>query len=347
MSMAAAEAPPPHAPVPNAPPTMPPAVRADFNRLDLDYRARWPRPPVDGPVVDFHCHLLNARHADAWFAAADHYGIDFFCTMSPLDEAVRLVRRWGRRLHLIAVPNWSEMRPDWLDRYRRQLDGYWNLGSRIFKFHLAPQSIRKRGGTDLDDPAMRRVVREATDRGMVVMTHVGDPDTWYHGKYAAEPEAYGTREQHYAMWGRALEEFRGHPWVGAHLGGNPEDLSRLQILLDTYPDLWLDLSATRWQVREVSRRRDAARAFVLQNADRLLWGSDQVSGDDRGFDFYASRFWAHRKLWETAYSAESPIADPDVPAGEAPMIHGLALPDAVLQKIYHDNAVRLLGERGR
>ncbi len=331
---------------PATPPSMAPAVESDFNRLGLDYAAAWPRPPVEGAVVDFHCHLLNARHADAWFAAADHYGIDFFCTMSPLDEAVRLVRRWGDRLHLIAVPNWWEDRPDWLDRYRRHLDGFHHLGSRVFKFHLAPGSIRKRGGTDLDSPEMRRVVREATDRGMIVMTHVGDPETWYQGKYAAEPDAYAPREAHYAMWERALEAFRGHPWVGAHLGGNPEDLARLQRLLDRFPDLWLDLSATRWQVREVSRRREAAREFIVRNADRLLWGSDQVSGDDRGFDFYASRFWAHRKLWETAYAGESPISDPDVPAGEAPQLRGLALPDGVLQKIYHDNAVRLLGSVG-
>ena len=331
---------------PPPPPALAPPVAAEFNRLDLDYRAPLPRPPVEGTVVDFHCHLLSAAHADAWFDAADHYGIDFFCTMTPLDEAVRLVRRWGERLHLIAVPNWHEDRPDWLDRYRRQIDGYHNLGGRIFKFHLAPQSIRKRGGTDLDSPAMRRVLRDATDRGMIVMTHVGDPDTWYAGKYAAEPDAYGTREQHYAMWERALDEFRGHPWVGAHLGGNPENLGRLQRLLDKYPDLWLDLSATRWQVREVSRRRDAAREFVIRNADRLLWGSDQVSQPARDFGFYASRFWAHRKLWETAYAGESPIADPDLPEGEPPQIRGLALPDEVLQKIYHDNAVRLLGSVG-
>ena len=77
----------------------------------------------------------------------------------------------------------------------------------------------------------------------------------------------------------------------------------------------LDLSATKWMVREISRRRDAAREFIIAYQDRLMWGSDQVSYDGRGFDFLASRWWCHRKLWETAYVGESPIADPDVADG--------------------------------
>jgi hypothetical protein len=88
------------------------------------------------------------------------------------------------------------------------------------------------------------------------------------------------------------------------------------------------------------------REFFIQNQDRILFGSDQVSGDDRGFDFYASRFWVHRKLWETAYVGESPITDPDLPPDRQPTLRGLCLPDPVLQKLYRDNAVRLMRTDG-
>ena len=43
-----------------------------------------------------------------------------------------------------------------------------------------------------------------------------------------------------SWWESALSEFRDHPWVGAHLGGNPEDLVRLQRMLDAYPNLAVD-----------------------------------------------------------------------------------------------------------
>jgi hypothetical protein len=174
---------------------------------------------------------------------------------------------------------------------------------------------------------------------------IGDPDTWYAGKYAADPK-YGTREQHYQMWENMLNEYPNVPWIGAHMGGNPENLSRLQGFLDRHPNLSLDRSATKWIARALSTQRNAARDFFIRNQDRLIFGSDQVSNDERGYDFYCSRFWVQRKMWETAYIGPSPIQDSDAPADAQPTLRGLALPDGVLQKLYHDNAVRYLASVG-
>ena len=318
----------------------------DHNRTGTDFRRPMPRPKVRGPVIDFHCHLLANRHAADWFAAASHYGIDSFVTMTPLEEVAGLQRDWGHdgRLQFIAVPRWGEYGPDWIDDWLRRVEAFHNLGSRLVKFHMAPGTMAMRG-LRLDSAELRPVFHEAVARGMGVMTHVGDPDTWYHGKYA-DASRYGTRDDHYSMWEGMLREHPNVPWVGAHLGGNPEDFGRLQDLLDRHANLVLDCSATRWMVREVSARRDVARDFFIRNQDRLLFGTDQVSGDDRGFDFLASRFWAHRKLWETGYIGPSPIHDPDLPDDRQPVLRGLALPDGVLQKLYHDNAARLLARLG-
>src|SRR5690606_28848721 len=212
------------------------------------------------------------------------------------------------------------------------------------KFHAAPQTL-KRMGKRLDDPQFRPLLREVQARGMAIMTHIGDPDTWYCTKYV-DCDTYGQRSEHYEMWENLLREYRGTPWIGAHLGGNPENLGRLQGLLDHWPDLVLDCSATRWMVREISARRNDARDFFIRNSGRILFGSDQVSGNDRGFDFLASRFWCHRKLWETAYIGPSPIVDPDLPDDQQPEMRGLALPDETLQAIYHDNTMRLLQRLG-
>jgi predicted TIM-barrel fold metal-dependent hydrolase len=303
-----------------------------------------PRPKVRGRVVDFHCHLLARRHAEDWFEAANHYGIECFLTMSPLEEATALARDFGDRLRFIAVPKWGDNEDGWVDRWRSRIEAFYNLGSRIAKFHASPGTMVMRGHR-LDSPVYAPLFAEVKSRGMAIMTHVGDPDTWYHGRYA-DASRFGTRDEHYRMWEELLEAHRGTPWVGAHMGGNPEDLPRLQRLLDRFPDLMLDCSATRWMQREISARREPAREFFIRNQDRLLFGSDQVSGDDRHFDFLASRFWVHRKLWETAYIGASPIIDPDVPKDQQPQLRGLALPDVVLQKIYHDNPSRLLSRIG-
>ena len=334
----------PSASPPSAQPVSPvlaPAIEADYNRMGTDFRKPLPRPKVEGIVIDFHTHLLAARHAKIWFETAHHYGIDAFVTMAPLEEALGLQRDYPGLIHFIAVPQWGNASiDDWL----RRLEMFYNLGARIIKFHMAPGTMAMREWR-LDSPKIRPLLQEAAARKMILMSHVGDPDTWYHGKYT-DTAKYGTRDDHYRMWENVLSEYREHPWLGAHLGGNPEDLGRLQHLLDTYPNLSLDCSATRWMVREISARRDAAREFIIRNQERILFGSDQVSGDDRGFDFLASRWWCHRKLWETAYIGPSPIKDPDVPEDQQPVMRGLALPDATLQAMYHDNALKLLARAG-
>ena len=99
-------------------------------------------------------------------------------------------------------------------------------------------------------------------------------------------------------------------------------------------------------VRELSARREEAREFFIRNEDRILFGTDQVTSDERGWDFLASRFWAHRKMWETAYVGETNIVDPDLPEDRQPTMRGLALPDSTLQKMYHDNVTKLLGRLG-
>src|SRR5262245_13794729 len=107
---------------PTARPTSPvlaPAKPQEYNRLGLDFRAPLPRPQVRGAVIDWHCHLLAARHGRAWFEAADHYGIDCFVSMTPLEEALSLVRDHPHRLQFIAIPKWQESGPFWQDEWLR------------------------------------------------------------------------------------------------------------------------------------------------------------------------------------------------------------------------------------
>src|SRR5690349_18881093 len=73
-------------------PTLAPAIMSEYTRAGIDFRRPMPRPKVRGTVIDFHCHLLAARHAKDWFEAGDHYGIDAYLSMTPLEEAVVLAR---------------------------------------------------------------------------------------------------------------------------------------------------------------------------------------------------------------------------------------------------------------
>ena len=120
--------------------------------------------------------------------------------MTPLEEVAGLLRDWPGRLHFIAVPQWMYEGPDYFSDWLRRIEVFYNLGSRIVKFHVAPQTILTRGWR-LDNPKFRPVFDEIRDRKMVIMTHVGDPELWYQGKYT-DTAKYGTRDEHYRMLGK-------------------------------------------------------------------------------------------------------------------------------------------------
>ena len=118
-------------------------------------------------------------------------------------------------------------------------------------------------------------------------------------------------------------------------------------MLERYPHLYFDTSATKWQVREVSPRADAIRGLICRHPDRFLFGSDLVTRHGLPRDHYVSRYWCQRTLWESTWEGRSPIADPDFKAEpgqpETPVLHGVGLPPEVLTKVYAGNAGRLLG----
>jgi len=327
----------------NAPNTPVPAL-PEHNRLGLDYGRPIPRPKVRGIAIDAHVHIHTAPQADVYLATATHYGFTHCLSMSPLEEALRIQRRWGQRVHFIAMPKWRDWGPGFIGEWLKRIEAFYNIGSRMVKFWFAPPAIGDRLWR-LDSEQFRPLLREARARGMAILSHFGDPEIWYRTRYA-DTGKYGTRDDHYRMWENVLEEYRGTPWIAAHLAGNPEDLSRVQRLLDRYPDLHVDCSATRWMIREISCRRDEAREFFIRNQDRIIFGTDIVTAPDRQFDFLASRFYALRKLLETGYIGPSPIFDPDLPEDQQPVMRGLALPDECLQNLYHDNIVRLLARVG-
>jgi predicted TIM-barrel fold metal-dependent hydrolase len=144
-----------------------------------------------------------------------------------------------------------------------------------------------------------------------------------------------------------LEMFPEASWIGAHMGGDPEHPDHLEELLERYPHFYLDTSATKWVIREVSPRRDAVRSLIVRHPTRFLFGSDLVTRHHLVREHYVSRYWCQRTLWESSWEGRSPMADPDwEPAvGEAgtPLLRGLALPAEVLEQLYHGNARRLLG----
>lgn len=348
------------------------------NRLSLDYNScAAALPPLPCPIIDVHSHIGGDQAARIYQRAAELYGVSLTYSMTPLLEQIPTMREiFGDAMRFIAVPNYYDPdRRNALGRgYIERINTFYKLGSRIAKFWSPPRAtdyaieMGDPKAMRLDAPVRIDAMQTAHDLGMIFMVHVADPDTWFATKYA-DAAVYGTKREQYEPLEALLDRFN-QPWIAAHFGGWPEDLNFLTELLTRHENLYLDTSATKWIVREISKHpRDAVIEFLHRFQGRIMFGSDIVTSDEHlttsdqpnemstkasnpheAFDLYASRYWALRTLWETEYSGESPIADPDLAMVDpnrytpldAPLLAGKSLPTDLLRSLYHDAAHTLL-----
>ncbi|MCZ6851158.1 MAG: amidohydrolase family protein [Planctomycetota bacterium] len=347
------------------------------NRLGLDYTAEAAKFAVAAAgIIDVHTHINGPASAGIYRRAADLYGVRLVYSMTHLEQVEQVREVLGSAVRFIAVPNFTgdDRRHHHGPGYIERIEKFHALGARIVKFWAAPRGIdygREVGDPNLlrlDAPHRLEAMRVAHDLGMIFMVHVADPDTWFAAKYA-DASLYGTKAQQYEPLEELLDRF-SQPWIAAHMGGWPENLDFLSGLLQRHDNLYLDTSAAKWMLRELSRHtpEDLA-AFLTRFNGRILFGSDILTSDEhlaRGetqrevlaragspeeaFDLYASRYWALRSLFETDYHGPSPIADPDLAMTQpdrysemdAPVLAGKALADDLLRSLYHDAAHELL-----
>jgi len=347
--------------------------RGASNRFGLDYRseaALLGAPCV--PIIDAHLHVNGARAAALLRDCCALYGIERLHSMTHLEQLDSIRAVFGDRIDFIAVPNFADP-----DRLRAHTAGYLDRirafhreGVRTVKFWAAPRATDiaieagSPGALALGAAARVDAADLAASLGMRFMVHCADPDAWFATRYR-DASTYGTKRSHYEPLEAMLDRWRV-PTLVAHMGGWPEDLVFLDGLLARHTNLWLDTSATKWMVRELSRHpRDELIAFLDRHQARIMFGSDTVTSDDHlvamdgksemaskandereAFELYTSRYWTLRTFWETTWNGPSPISDPDLAMVDpirhgpldAPGFQGLGLDRERLSWLYRDAA---------
>ena len=126
----------------------------------------------------------------------------------------------------------------------------------------------------------------------------------------------------------------GTRFIGAHVGCYAENLGWVGRVMDKCPNFYADISA---RIQELGRQPFTARDFFIQHQDRILFGTDASPNVDVYRTYY--RFLETRD----EYFSSNPRGE--VPGNGRWMIYGLDLPDDVLKKIYHDNAMQVISPR--
>ncbi len=347
------------------------------NRFGLDYTRESSllgAPCV--PIIDAHLHVNGGRAAAVLRDCCDLYGVERLHSMTHLEQLDEVRRVFSSRIDFIAVPDFTntDRRAAHGRGYLERIKAFHSEGVRTVKFWAAPRAtdyaieFGDPTALALGSPARTEAADLAASLGMRFMVHCADPDTWFATRYR-DASVYGTKRQQYEPLEAMLDRWRV-PTLVAHMGGWPEDLNFLDALLARHSNLWLDTSATKWMLRELSRHpRDELVAFLDRHAGRIMFGSDTVTTDEhlvqRGdktdmaakasdaheaFELYASRYWALRVFWETAWRGPSPISDPDLAmvdparyaADDAPAMRGVALDPERLRTLYRTAAERFL-----
>lgn len=190
-----------------------------------------------------------------------------------------------------------------------------------------------------DDPRMDPIFEKCAELNMPVNIHVGEPK-WMYEKMDSTNDglmnAFKWRldnrsgiVDHQGMINILENTLRKHPgtiFIACHLANCCYHLDIADRLLDQYPNLFVDISA-RYAEFSATPRRTAA--FFKKYADRIFYGTDM------GMDLEMYRYTF--RLLETA---DEHIYH-DYNSYHWPL-HGLALPDEILEKIYRKNAERIL-----
>ncbi len=343
--------------------TPPPTAPPEHNMTGQDFGDRRHFRYAGPPILDIHAHVFQTRPDDppngppkgtgpganidqavTMLDVAAEFGITRTYSMAPPDDIALLRERLGDRIAFNGMMNKKSLdEPD--DVAYRLLDRYLEQGVEIIKFWAAPRGRER--GLIVDAPWRVEAAKRAIAAGVkVFMVHVGDPDVWFRTVYT-DAAKYGTKPEQYVGLERLMTMYPEAAWIGAHMAGDSEHPDHLEELLERYANFYLDTSATKWVVREVSPRREAIRALVCRHPTRFLFGVDLVTRHHLPREHYVSRYWCQRTLWESAWEGRSPIADPDYKPAEGepstPMLRGVNLPADVLEQVYHGNAKRLMG----
>lgn len=307
---------------------------------DLAAQLDTPMPPVPVGILDHHMHLGDAAATRAYVEAAKAYGVERVLGLAGLSQAREIRRAFGDFFRFCGWPplRGAEVTPSFVDDCIGEIEKMREEGFVALKFKVVPGNDGSAPLLWLDDARLKPLFDRAAELGFCIQAHIAQPDAWFDRHYS--DGRAGSKASYFRQVEYLLETYPETNYVGVHMGGWPEGLDYLEELMDRHANFHVDTSATKWTVRELSRRSDRAREFFIRNRKRILFGSDLVVQKSVSPSYYTSRFHVQRTMWETSARTRSMIKDPDSPV--RPVINGLELPKDVLADIYWNNAVRVL-----
>ena len=307
------------------------------------------------PAIDFHGHpqgLINsAEGLESLQASLDSINVRIMVSADNmsgdrLQRTIAAVRAspMKDRVRVLAGISFQNVGPGWAQKAIAQLEadvaaGAVGVGEIGKGFGL---STKKPDGSRLkiDAPELDPIWDACARLKLPVFIHTADPEQFfapldYNNERWLEQALFPERrypQDRYPSFETLMTErdnlFRRHPkttFVAAHMGWHANDLGRLGKMLDEMPNLYTEVGAVLF---DIGRQPRAAHDFFIKYQDRILFGKDSFQPEEYPYywrvfetaDDYFDYYRNYHAFWK---------------------LYGIDLPDAVLKKVYYQNALKL------
>ena len=241
--------------------------------------------------------------------------------------------------------------PGFSKRVIRQLDADFAAGAVAVKIYkVMGMEMKSKAGKYVmaDDPAFEPIYQAIAAHHRTLVAHLAEPDSCWQPPNPASPD-YEYYKEHPAEYAYAHPEWpvkaailaaRDHLLaenpklrvVGAHLGSMEADVNEMARRFDRYPNFAVDAAARVPYF--MLQPREKVRAFLIKYQDRILYATDLVvmpqDSAEKALLEWTNTYERDWKFFATDQTVEY----------KGHNAHGLRLPEPVLRKLYHDNAVR-------
>ncbi len=198
---------------------------------------------------------------------------------------------------------------------------------------------------ELDDPRWDPIWSICGELGLPVIMHVADPVAFFqpidgnnerweelsrHPEWSFYGDKFPDRNELLLARNRIISRHPNTTFIGAHFASSSEDLATLGMWLDEHPNLVIEFAS---RINELGRQPYTAREFFLKYQDRILFGTDGPWPELR-----LSYYWRFLETLDENF----PYSEKSPPPQGFWRINGIGLPDEVLEKVYHRNALRVI-----
>ena len=320
------------------------------------------------PLIDFHNHtgaMTTAAQYETVVKNLDAVGVGAVANLGgtsgdQLDAVLKAGAPYkGRVATFFTFTADGINEPGWAEKYAALAERGFKAGAIGVKVHKTlGQGARNPDGSYIqaDDPRLDPFWEMCAKYKVPVMIHTSDsigrfyPISPSNERYEAglwrgsdtSGSLYKTGQPTNDVIEKARENMhKKHPntiFVNAHMAMLYYDPQKVAKLLDTYPNAYVEVSAT---VQDLGRAPRLWREFIIKYQDRVLFGTDGGGSSDP--DTFWIPYFRYFETYDEYFEHPAQIRLPGGSPGHGRWnISGIQLPDAVLRKVYYQNALKFL-----